>query len=41
MSTAMLMACAALALGVAFQNQKAWTEMSSNRFSRAEYSALI
>lgn len=40
-TSAVLMAVAALALGIAFQNQKAWTEMSSSRFSRAEYSALI
>jgi len=40
-STAILMAVAALALGVAFQNQRAWTEMSTARLSRAEYTTLI
>lgn len=39
--TAALVACAAFALGAAFQNQKAWADVSSRRFSRAEYTALL
>jgi len=39
--SAVLLAAAALALGVAFQNQKAWADLSSERFSRMEYSALM
>ena len=39
--TAALVACAAFALGIAFQNQKAWAEMSSQRFSTAQYTSLM
>jgi hypothetical protein len=39
--TAVAMALAALAMGVAFQNQKAWSDLSTSRFSRSEYTALI
>jgi hypothetical protein len=39
--SAVLFAVASLALGVAFQNQKAWADVSSSRYSRMEYSALM
>jgi len=39
--SALLLSVGAFALGLAFQNQKAWAEMSSARSSRDQYSALI
>jgi len=39
--TAALVACAAFALGIAFQNQKAWAEMSSQLYSTAQYISLM
>ena len=39
--SALLLSIGAFALGLAFQNQKAWAEMSSSRYSRGQYTALI
>jgi hypothetical protein len=39
--TAALVAGAAFALGVAFQNQKAWADISTQRYSTAQYTALM
>ena len=41
LGTTIMMAFAALIVGIAFQNQRAWAEMSSSRYSRMEYSHLM
>ena len=39
--SALLLSVGAFALGLAFQSQEAWAEMSSGRYSRDTYTALI
>ena len=41
LGTAIVMAVAAMAVGVAFQNQRAWADMTSARYSRGMYAQLM
>ena len=41
LSTTIIMALAAVVMGIAFQNQRSWAQMTSARYSRLEYSQLM
>ena len=41
LSTTIIMALAAVVMGIAVQNQRSWAQMTSARYSRLEYSQLM